>query len=80
MRIYFFFFPTLISLLPLCLNEQSTSLEIGTINNSEARQLLKLPDHDVSYISKLFKEMLNSGDIEIDSTIGNNKNIYRRKR
>lgn len=53
--------------------------EIGTINNSEARQLLKLPDHDVSYISKLFKEMLNSGDIEIDSTIGNNKNIYRRK-
>ena len=32
--------------------------EIGTINNSEARQLLKLPDNDVSYISKLFKEML----------------------
>ena len=53
--------------------------EIGTINNSEARQLLKLTDNDVSYISKLFKEMLNSGDIEIDSTIGNNKNIYRRK-
>lgn len=35
MRIYFFFFPTLISLLPLCLNEQSTSLEIGTINKNE---------------------------------------------
>ena len=53
--------------------------EIGTINNSEARQLLKLPDNDVSYISKLFKEMLNSGDIEIASTVGNNKNVYRRK-
>ena len=53
--------------------------EIGTINNSEARQLLKLPDNDVSYISKLFKEMLNSGDIDIASTGGNNKNVYRRK-
>jgi predicted HTH transcriptional regulator len=53
--------------------------EIGTINNSEARQLLKLSDNDVSYISKLFKEMLNSGDIEIASTVGNNKNVYRRK-
>ena len=53
--------------------------EIGTINNSEARQLLKLTDNDVSYISKLFKEMLNSGDIEIASTVGNNKNVYRRK-
>lgn len=53
--------------------------EIGTINNSEARQLLKLTDNDVSYISKLFKEMLNNDDIEIDSTVGNNKNVYRRK-
>ena len=53
--------------------------EIGTINNSEARQLLKLTDNDVSYISKLFKEMLNNDDIEIASTVGNNKNVYRRK-
>ena len=53
--------------------------EIGTINNSEARQLLKLTDNDVSYISKLFKEMLNNDDIEIASTVGNNKNVYRKK-
>ena len=53
--------------------------EIGTINNSEARQLLKLTDNDVSYISKLFKEMLNNDDKEIASTVGNNKNVYRRK-
>ena len=53
--------------------------EIGTISNTEARQLLKLSDSDVSYVSKLFKDMLNSGDIEIASTMGNNKNTYRRK-
>lgn len=35
MSIYFFFFPTLLSLLPLCFSEQSTSLEIGTINQKE---------------------------------------------
>lgn len=54
--------------------------EIETINNTDARQLLKLMDSDAPYVSKLFKELLNSNDIEIASTVGNNKNNYRRKR
>ena len=54
--------------------------EIETINNTDARQLLKLVDSDAPYVSKLFKELLNSNDIEIASTVGNNKNNYRRKR
>lgn len=54
--------------------------EIETINNADARQLLKLMDSDAPYVSKLFKELLNSDDIEIASTVGNNKNNYRRKR
>lgn len=53
--------------------------DIGTISNSEARQLLKLDDSRVSYVSKLFGEMLGK-DIEIAETTGNNKNIYRRKK
>lgn len=53
--------------------------EIETINNADARQLLKLVDSDAPYVSKLFKELLNSNDIEIASTVGNNKNNYRRK-
>ena len=54
--------------------------EIETINNTDARQLLKLVDSDAPYVSKLFRELLNSNDIEIASTVGNNKNNYRRKR
>ena len=54
--------------------------DIGTISNSEARQLLKLEDSDISYVSKLFKELLDSDEIIIAQTMGNNKNIYCRKR
>ena len=53
--------------------------DIGTISNSEARQLLKLDDSRISYVSKLFGEMLGK-EIEIAETTGNNKNIYRRKK
>ncbi len=53
--------------------------EIETITNSEARQLLKLADSEVSYVSKLFKELLGK-EIEIASIEGNNKYVYKRKR
>lgn len=52
--------------------------EIETIKNSDARLLLKLPDNAASYVSRLFKEMLNDGDIEITSNDGYNKNVYKR--
>ena len=54
--------------------------DVDIITNSEARQLLKLADNDVSYVSRLFREMLENNDIEIVSTGGNNKNVYGRKR
>ena len=54
--------------------------DIDVITNSEARQLLKLTDNDVSYVSRLFREMLENNDIEIVATGGNNKNVYGRKR
>ncbi|MCD8291269.1 MAG: putative DNA binding domain-containing protein [Prevotella sp.] len=54
--------------------------EIGSITNSEARQLLQLTDRNTSHVSKLFREMLDNGDIEKMSKDGDNKNSYRRKR
>ncbi len=52
---------------------------IDTINNSEARQLLKLADSETSYVSKLFRELLSDNEIEIATTGRFNQNTYRKK-
>lgn len=53
--------------------------EVGQITNSDARQLLKLPPKDTSLVSRLFKELLTSGDIVVISEKGNNRRVYGRK-
>lgn len=53
--------------------------EVGQITNSDARQLLKLPSKDTSLVSRLFKELLTSGDIVVISEKGNNRRVYGRK-
>ena len=53
---------------------------IETINNTEARKLLSLPDKDRPIVSRLFKELLLSGDIEPSTeTHGTKDRTYRRK-
>lgn len=53
---------------------------VGKINNPEARELLKLEPKDVSHVSRLFKEMLESGDIVILSEKSKNQRVYGRKK
>lgn len=52
--------------------------DVPTINNAEARTLLKLTQKDAPLVSKLFKSLLESGDIVIDSGEGGNKQCYRK--
>lgn len=53
--------------------------EVGQIDNSDARQLLKLPPKDASLVSRLFKELLLAEEIIIISEKGKNKRVYGRK-
>lgn len=54
--------------------------EIETISNSEARQLLRLPDKDISYVSRLLTSLLKDGEIELDPKSKSNRPVYRRRR
>lgn len=54
--------------------------EIDTISNSEARQLLRLPDKDMSFVSRLLTSLLAAGEIEIDPNSKINRPRYRRKK
>ena len=51
---------------------------IETINNAEARQLLKLPEKDMFFVSRLFRELQEKGEIE--KVIGGNANNVRYRR
>lgn len=53
---------------------------VGKINNPEARELLKLEPKDVSHVSRLFKELLESEDIVILSEKSKNQRVYGRKK
>lgn len=50
--------------------------EFETITNAEARKLLKLPDSDMEYISRLFAEMVKSNLIKPISAPDNYKRVY----
>ena len=53
---------------------------LGSINNTEARKLLNLPDKDRPIVSRLFRELLLSGDIEpATETRGTKARTYRRR-
>lgn len=53
---------------------------IDTINNTDARELLKLQEKDRSMVSRLFAELVNENEIEqTEESIPNNVK-YRRKR
>ncbi len=52
---------------------------VGEINNEEARKLLNIPLNP-SAVSRLFKEMIDNGFIEIASEVKHNQRTYRRKR
>ena len=55
--------------------------DVGQITNSEARQLLKLSPNEVSLVSRLFKEMVDSRLIEIQGENGgHNRRVYIKKR
>ena len=55
--------------------------DVGQITNTEARQLLKLPQNDVALVSRLFREMVESNLIEIHGESGgHNRRIYVKKR
>ena len=49
------------------------------IDNEAARKLLNLPDSDVSYISRLFAEMIEKGHLEIAREIKHNQRTYKIK-
>ena len=53
--------------------------EIESINNSEARELLKLPAKDVSYISRLFSSMVNERSIEVIPSLSTADRRYRKR-
>lgn len=51
---------------------------IDTINNTEARMLLKLQDKDRSKVSRLFSELINEGEIvQTEDSISNNVKYKR---
>lgn len=53
---------------------------IETINNTEARMLLKLQEKDRSKVSRLFAELVNEGEIlQTEDSVTNNVR-YRRIR
>jgi predicted HTH transcriptional regulator len=49
------------------------------IDNEAARKLLNLPDSDVSYISRLFADMIEKGHLEIAREIKHNQRTYKIK-
>lgn len=53
--------------------------EITSINNSEARVLLKLPPKDVSYVSRLFKAMIEDGSLELIPSSSTADRRYTKK-
>lgn len=54
--------------------------EIGTISNADARELLKLPNRDISYVSRLLTSLLKAGLIEIAPNAKPNRPVYRLRR
>ena len=54
--------------------------EVGSISNSEARQLLKLQDKDRSLVSRLLTSLVDAGELVILKDANSNKRIYGRKR
>jgi predicted HTH transcriptional regulator len=50
------------------------------IDNEAARKLLNLPDSDVSYISRLFAEMMEKEHLEIAREIKHNQRTYKIKK
>ena len=51
---------------------------IDTINNTEARMLLKLQEKDRSRVSRLFSELINEGEIlQTEDSISNNVKYKR---
>lgn len=54
--------------------------EVGSISNSEARQLLKLKDKDRSLVSRLLTSLVDAGELVILKDANSNKRIYGRKR
>jgi ATP-dependent DNA helicase RecG len=50
------------------------------IDNEAARKLLNLPDSDVSYISRLFAEMIEKDFVEIAREIKHNQRTYKIKK
>jgi len=53
---------------------------VGEIENESARKLLSIPDTNVSFVSRLFSEMLTKGLIEIAYEKGHNQRVYKRKK
>lgn len=51
-----------------------------SISNLEARRLLILPDKDISYVSRLFAEMIKNGDIEKIPNFSTSNTRYRRRK
>ncbi|MGO4905801.1 RNA-binding domain-containing protein [Flavobacterium sp. W20_MBD1_R3] len=49
------------------------------IDNEAARKLLNLPDSDVSYISRLFADMIEKSHLEIAREIKHNQRTYKIK-
>ena len=54
--------------------------EFKEINNSQVREILRLPDKDTSYVSRLLSEMLNKNLITIARVEGHNQRFYKRKK
>lgn len=54
--------------------------ELPTINNPEARAQLSLADKHAPEVSRLFKEMVESEDLELVPGTAGNKKRYRRKK
>lgn len=53
--------------------------EIESINNSEARELLKLPAKDASYISRLFSSMVTEDILEVIPSQSTADRRYRKR-
>ena len=53
--------------------------EVGSISNSEARQLLKLQDKDRSLVSRLLTSLVDAGELVILKDANSNKRTYGRK-
>ncbi len=52
---------------------------VEEIDNEAARKLLVLPERSVTYVSRLFAEMIDKGLIEIALEARHNQRIYKRK-